>query len=212
MKASAQAVQTVRHTAATAALLGLAALAAACTVAQPPSGNQSPSPASATATHSIAAPTTPSAPQSSAGVTGCASSALTVTVNTARASGAAGSIYYPLEFTNISGSTCTLFGYPGVSFVTGPSGSQIGRSALRNPVVAATTVSLAPGAVAHATLQVAEADNYDPAQCQAVTAHWLKIYPPNQFAAVYAPFTTRACSSRSVGRQLTISTIQPGAR
>ena len=31
--------------------------------------------------------------------------------------GAAGTIYYPLEFTNLSGRTCSLYGFPGVSVI-----------------------------------------------------------------------------------------------
>lgn len=202
----------VRRTAATAALLGTAALIAACgTATQNPSGNQTS--ASPSTAHSGAAPTAPSG-STSAGSTACATSALKVAVDTAKSSGAAGSIYYPLDFTNISGSPCTLFGYPGVSFVTGPSGTLLGRAATRNPVVPAATVTLAPGTVAHATLQVAEAGNYDPAQCHPVTAHWLRVYPPDQTAALYAHFTTQACSARlphSIGSQLSISAVQPGA-
>ena len=78
----------------------------------------------------------------------------------------------------------------------------------------AATVTLAPGAVAHATLQVAEAGNYDATQCKPVTAHWLKIFPPDQTGAAYAPFTTQACSAQlpnNIGSQLSISVIQPGA-
>ena len=145
----------------------------------------------------------------------CATSALKAAVNTAKPGAAAGSIYYPLDLTNISGSTCTVFGYPGVSFVTGPSGTLIGRAATRNPVKPATTVTLAPGQVAHATLQVAQAGNYDPAQCKPVTAHWLRIFPPDQTAPLFVSFTTTACSARlphSVGSQLAVSVFQPGAR
>jgi hypothetical protein len=114
----------------------------------------------------------------------------------------------------IPGSSCTLFGYPGVSFVTGPSGTQLGRAAARNPVVPAATITLGPGQAAHATLKVAEAGNYDPAQCKPVTAHWLKVFPPDQTAALYASFTTQACSARlprAVGSQLSVSVFQPGA-
>jgi uncharacterized protein DUF4232 len=206
---------SARRTAATAALLGTAALMAACgTATQNPAGNQtSPSPSTA---HRSAAPAASPAPagSTSAGSTTCATSALKVAVDTAKSNGAAGSIYYPLDFTNLSGSPCTLFGYPGVSFVTGPSGALVGRAATRNPVAPAARVTLAPGAVAHATLQVAEAGNYDPAQCHPVTAHWVRVYPPDRTAARYAHFTTQACSARlphSIGSQLSISAIQPGA-
>ena len=205
-----------RHRIAVAALLSSAALLVACdTASQSTGGAAAASTPTAAATSASAAPVS-SAPatSSSAAVTMCATSALKAAVNTAKPGAAAGSIYYPLDLTNISGSTCTVFGYPGVSFVTGPSGTLIGRAATRNPVKPATTVTLAPGQVAHATLQVAQAGNYDPAQCKPVTAHWLRIFPPDQTAPLYVRFTTKACSARlphSVGSQLAVSVFQPGA-
>jgi len=42
--------------------------------------------------------------------------------------GAAGSVYYTLQFTNLSGHACTLRGYPGVSAVS-LSGHQLGAPA-----------------------------------------------------------------------------------
>ena len=70
---------------------------------------------------------------------------------------AAGSTYVPIDFTNTSGSACTMDGYPGVSFVRSPSGAQLGNPASRNPAAVPATVTLAPGGVAHAILQVGEA-------------------------------------------------------
>ena len=204
------------HRIAVAALLSTAALLAACDTASQSAGGPAAAgtpTAAATSTSTAPAPATSSS-SSSAAVTMCATSALKAAVNTAKPGAAAGSIYYPLDLTNISGSTCTVFGYPGVSFVTGPSGTLIGRAATRNPVKPATTVTLAPGQVAHATLQVAQAGNYDPAQCKPVTAHWLRIFPPDQTAPLYVSFTTKACSARlphSVGSQLAVSVFQPGA-
>jgi hypothetical protein len=206
----------LRDRIAVAALLSTAALLGACdTASQSSGGPAAASTPTAAATSASAAPVSSApAPSSSAGVTMCATSALKAAVNTAKPGAAAGSIYYPLDLTNISGSTCTVFGYPGVSFVTGPSGTLIGRAATRNPVKPATTVTLAPGQVAHATLQVAQAGNYDPAQCKPVTAHWLRIFPPDQTAPLFVSFTTTACSARlphSVGSQLAVSVFQRGA-
>jgi hypothetical protein len=42
----------------------------------------------------------------------------------AQGGAAAGSVYIPIDFTNTSGSACTMEGYPGVSFVRGPSGTR----------------------------------------------------------------------------------------
>ena len=217
----------VPHRIAVAALVGAAALLAACTSASQTTGGSTPAAQSAApaASTSTPAPSTPVSATSSStsssngggggggGVTKCTTSALKGAVNTAAAGAAAGSIYYPLDLTNTSGSTCTVFGYPGVSFVTGPSGTLLGRAASRNPAKPAATVTLAPGQVAHATLQVAQAGNYDPAQCKPVTAHWLRIYPPDQTVPLYVRFKTQACSARlphSIGSQLSVTVFRPG--
>ncbi len=213
-----------RQSVTTALLLCTAVLAAACGSASLTAGGQSSSPPSsspaaqgASPSSSPAAPSTlpsssPSSP-SAAATQACTTSGLKVVVNTAQAGAAAGSTYYPIKFTNTSGSSCTLFGYPGVSFSSGPSGSRIGRAASRNPAGKPVTVTLASGASAHATVQVAEAGNYSKSSCKPVTAHWLKVYPPNQVAPAYVKFTTQACSAmlpRSTGGQLSIYAMRSG--
>jgi hypothetical protein len=141
---------------------------------------------------------------------GCAPDALRLAIGPA--SGTAGSFYYPLQFTNVSGSACTMYGYPGVAFVTGPGGSPIGGAAVRDPAFASELVTLAPGAVAHASLQVAIAANYPANICDPVTAHWLQVYPPNQYSALYVPFTAQTCTgSIPSGSTLGIYVVRPGA-
>jgi Protein of unknown function (DUF4232) len=63
-----------------------------------------------------------------AAVPRCTESDLGVWVAVGQGNGALGTIYYPLELTNMSGHTCLLFGYPGVSAVDG-SGRQLGSPA-----------------------------------------------------------------------------------
>jgi hypothetical protein len=210
-------IRVSRHAAGPAALLCTALLAAACSSNSGPSatpGPASPSPATSSAAATSPAPApSAGAASASAAAAGCASSGLTVRVDTAQSGAAAGSTYVPIDFTNTTGSPCTLFGYPGVSFVTGPSGSQIGRAASRNTAAAATLVTLAPGGEAHATIQVAEAANYSPSACKPVTAHWLKVFPPNQTAALYASYTVQACSAMlpsKLGHQLSVFVVAPG--
>jgi hypothetical protein len=210
-----------RHTLGMTLLLGTALLAAACSSSSTTGTSGAAAPSSAPAASSAPA-TTPASSQpasqpsstASAGVAGCATSGLKVKVDTAQGGAAAGSTYVPIDFTNTTGSTCTMFGYPGVSFVTSVPGSQIGRPAKRNPADQAATVTLAPGAVAHATLQVAEAGNYDPSECKPVTAHWLRVYPPNQFNPIYTKYTVQVCSAKlphGLGSQLGIYVVRPGA-
>jgi hypothetical protein len=197
---------------AVAALGGAALLIAACGSASPaaaPAPTKTVTvPASQPASTAPATPTTSASP-TPAGPPPCPTSALKSSVGTGN--GAAGSTYYPLEFTNASSAACTLFGYPGVSFVTGTGGSQIGRAASRNPAVGSTLVTLAPGSTAHATLQVVNAMNYPDADCHLVTAHTMKIYPPNQTAPIYLSFNAPACSSHAKSVHiLAVEAVQQG--
>jgi Protein of unknown function (DUF4232) len=207
-----------RHALGAATLLCTALLAVACNSSTSTSGTSLGStppstPAQTSAPATTPAPSAPASATASAGVTGCASRALKVKVNTAQSGAAAGSTYVPIDFTNIGSSTCTLFGYPGVSAVDSPSGSQLGRAATRDPAAGAALVTLAPGGVAHATIQVANAQNYSASQCSPVTAHYLRIYPPNQFTAIYARYTVLVCSAKlphTVGSQLHVFVVRPG--
>src|SRR5215468_5551027 len=105
------------------------------------SGSSAPSaPGSTTA----ASPATPAAGSGSAntpavtapsstgpaGSPACATSSLSVKQGAGQ--GYAGGVYVAIDFTNTSGSTCTLYGYPGVSLVTGPPYKQIGLAAKRS--------------------------------------------------------------------------------
>ena len=113
-------------------------------------------------------------------------------------SAAAGSTYYPLDFTNTSSAPCQMYGFPGVSFVTAATGTgqQIGAAALRGQAFAKVAVRLAPGGTAHAWLKVAAAGNYPASSCGPVTAHWLRIYPP----ARPRPVTSATPSTRAPRR------------
>ena len=146
-----------------------------------------------------------------AGLAACESASLRVTVDASQAGGAAGSTYYPVDFTNTSSSPCGLYGYPGVSFVTADSsaGRQIGAAAQQNPGFGKVAVRLAASGVAHAWLQVAEAGNYPAASCQPVTAHWLRVFAPGETEALYVNHAFDACSSASAPL-LTVMPVRSG--
>jgi hypothetical protein len=160
------------------------------TVTAPPSATTGPAPSSP-------APTGPPS---------CVTSALAAAIGPG--SGAAGSTYYPIEFTNTSGATCTLYGYPGVSFVAA-SGDQLGAAASQDPTYPRQLVTLTPGAVAHADLRVTDALNYPSPACQVVTAHRLRVFPPGQTHPLYLTLDARACAITSV-QILSVQTVQPG--
>ena len=58
----------------------------------------------------------------------CTAADLGAWVAADQGNGAAGSIYYPLEFTNLSGHACSMRGFPGVSAID-RNGHQLGSPA-----------------------------------------------------------------------------------
>jgi hypothetical protein len=113
------------------------------------------------------------------------------------AQGYAGGVYEVIDFTNTSSGPCTLYGYPGVSLVSGPPYKQIGLSAKRSTSSSSAPVkliTLAPGATANALLQIVDALNYPSATCGPAKATALKVYPPNQTIPVYLANTSTACT------------------
>jgi Protein of unknown function (DUF4232) len=161
---------------------------------QPPATSPASAPPSASP-----APADPPSTSPKPGLAACRTASLRITIDDSQAGGAAGSTYYPLNFTNTSAASCGLYGYPGVSFASAPAstGAQIGAAARRNGAFAKVTVRLAPGGTAHAWLQVTVAANYPPSTCQPVTARWLRVYPPGETAAGYVSHTFNACSAAS---------------
>jgi hypothetical protein len=86
--------------------------------------------------------------------------------------------------------------------------SQVGAAASRSDVRPKTLVTLAPGATASATLQIAQALNYPTVRCAPVSASYLQVYPPGQTTAVYLPYEGKGCAKPVF--VLGIATIQPG--
>jgi hypothetical protein len=122
----------------------------------------------------------------------CTAPGLGVWVAADQGNGAAGSIYYPLEFTNLSGRTCYMYGFPGVSAID-RNGHQLGSPARWDHSVAARAVVLAPGATAHTVLRYVDAEVYT-SGCRPGNAAELKIYPPGQYGATHALWGFGACT------------------
>lgn len=122
--------------------------------------------------------------------------------------GAAGSVYTNIDFTNISNTTCTLYGYPGVVLAGGTPVSPIGQSAAENPATPRRLVTLAPGAIASALLRIVQAADYPTARCHPTKATYLQIIPPNQRTPIFLPYAGTACASAI--NILTIDVVKPG--
>lgn len=107
--------------------------------------------------------------------------------------GTAGTIYYDLDLRDVSSTTCFVEGYPGVSFVAGSDGHQVGNPAER---MAGPTprIVLAPQRSAEAVLAVVDAGNYG-TQCQLTPVLGLRVYPPDQTTALYVPSANQACAN-----------------
>jgi len=124
----------------------------------------------------------------------CTASDLGVWIAVDQGNGAAGTIYYPLEFTNLSQHTCYLYGYPGVSALD-INQHQLGSPADRGSLAGARIVNLAPGATAHTILGYHDAAVTTEPGCDPVnSAVELRVYPPDQRSATYAAFSFQACS------------------
>jgi hypothetical protein len=114
---------------------------------------------------------------------------------------------YPLDFTNVSDSPCTLAGYPEVSAYRGD-GIQVGPVAVQDTSVAASRVLLAPGETAHAALDA----QAPAARCRPVSASGLRIVTPGQTAVRYVRRPLTACAARASRGEdyLRVRAIQPG--
>lgn len=155
----------------------------------------------------VAASHTVSITQTGAQIAGCATSQLTVWYG-GPSGAAAGSSYIPLEFSNISTTSCALYGFPGVSGIAA-NGTQLGSPARWNHVIAPRTVVLTPGSTAHVVLQIVNVGNYPSNICGPAQAYGLRVYPPNQRASVEVPFTFEACS-KSGPTYLSVDPVNAG--
>ena len=105
----------------------------------------------------------------------------------------AGSVYYNLKLTNLSGHACTLNGFPFINAVS-LTGSLLGHRAVFSGGPA-RQVTLNQGETATAELQIVNVLNFPPTQCKPVTAAGFRVFPPNQTRAKVVPFPFGACSA-----------------
>jgi hypothetical protein len=157
---------------------------------EPPPTAQNPPPQTSTSTRCIAAQ---------------------LQINVSPGTNAAGHIGLIIVFTNTSTRACTMYGYPGVSFVTGPTGSQINEPAQRSPAQGSPTlVPLPPGGKAHASLLLVNVANYPTNTCKPVQAAGLRVYPPDDTTALYTSSPQQICTTNGTGTAQ-IYPIQTGA-
>jgi hypothetical protein len=123
---------------------------------------------------------------------------------------AAGHIYQALRFTNVSKANCVIVGFPGVSYVTGDSGSQVGKPADRDGAKGAQ-ITLRPGQMASAVVTETDVDVFDASACKPTATRGFRVYPPDSTASMFVAQTGRGCAGNPPSAQLRVQTIKPGA-
>lgn len=122
--------------------------------------------------------------------------------------GAAGSVYRNLIFTNTGSRPCELTGFPGVSYVAGDDGHQVGPAAeMSGP--RGGQVTMAPGGTSVAGLQLVQVANFDASVCHPTPVRGLRVYPPGETASLFVPMDGTGCAGTPPGPQLTVKTVTP---
>jgi hypothetical protein len=157
-----------------------------------------------TAATTVAGPT--SAPATTGGTTTtvpttprCTTADLSISLGQQGA--AAGNRYLPVVFTNTSGKTCTVYGYPGVSLLDA-AGKQIGTPATREAGSTPKLVTLEPGQSASAAVHTASsgvAPNCGP------TSTKIRVYVPDERTPVALTVALADC-----GGVFTVRPVVPG--
>jgi hypothetical protein len=116
-----------------------------------------------------------------------------ISSSVSRPNGTAGSTYYTIRLRNRSSGTCTLKGYPVISFVNthhDPLGGAAGEVARAHGFV-----TLPAGAVARATLQVPDPGNFPRTDCHARTTTYLRVRTKADPTATFVPLVTSVCTT-----------------
>lgn len=130
-----------------------------------------------------------------------------VTLSLGQGDAGAGSVYRPLLIKNKSAKPCEIQGFPGVSYVAGNDGHQVGKDAFREGTKG-NAVKLNPGQTAVADIQFVNVQNFDAGTCQPTAVKGLRIYLPQETASNFVPTDGTACASTKIpGNQLSVKTV-----
>ncbi len=135
----------------------------------------------------------------------CAASGLVIWAGEEPGGGTAGSVFYRIEFTNLTTTTCTVSGYPKVNAVD-LKGRRIGAPATHEPGKKARKVTLAPGKSASATLRIVDALNFPANKCKVTTAAGLRISVPGGSGTKIAPLAFETCT-RAASKTLSVAPV-----
>ena len=188
-----------------AVMCGLVAFAAAaCTGSTPGMPEPSPEAGPTGANPTSPVRTSAAAPTSAGSTPNCATAELSGSLGPGE--GAAGSVFRTLLLTNTGGRACELTGFPGVSYVAGDGGQQVGPAAAMSGQRGGP-VRLAAGASAGAELKLVNVANYDAAVCRPTPVRGLRVYPPGDTASLFVPAEGTGCAGTPPGDQLSVQTL-----
>ncbi len=152
----------------------------------------------------LASADSPVRPDGAASAPACQTPGLVIWLDT-NGNGAAGTTFFKLHLTNLSGHACTLNGFPFL-FAVNLKGQQVGRRAVfRKP--APHLVTLGKGKTATAVLGIVDTGVFSKSACRPVTAAGLRVFPPNQTRAKLVPFPFTTCSRRHGPASLNIGAV-----
>jgi hypothetical protein len=160
-------------------------------------GSPSPTDAASDPGTTPDASTTPDPADGAASPPRCLTPDLAGSLDAVEGGASAGHYELEIELENEGAEPCVLQGWPGVSFVGGGDGAQIGAAATLDRSSPHGSVTLAPGASAHANLSVANAQNFDEG-CEQTTADGLRVYPPGEKRSLFVQdddLTLLACAN-----------------
>ena len=196
--------------AATAGVLALSACGGGSTPAAQTSTSSSPSATESPTGTGAAASSNPDVTKQPAAGTSQADGlckAGDVKLSLGQGDAGAGSLYRPLLITNTKPTPCTIQGFPGVSYVAGADGHQVGPAAFREGTKG-NAVKLNQGQSAAADLQFVNVQNFDPAVCKPTEVTGLRIYLPQETASNFLPAPGTGCAGDKIpGNQLAVKTV-----
>jgi hypothetical protein len=99
-----------------------------------------------------------------------------------------------LRLHNVSGHTCVVQGYGGLSFVGHGNGTQVGAAAGRTPS-ARPRVVLAPGERAASLVEITSPDPYPRKTCHRTHVDGFRVYVPDSTVAKFVPYGTVTCAN-----------------
>jgi Protein of unknown function (DUF4232) len=146
-----------------------------------------------------------------AGVRACPSSAIRTRLDIHAAGVAAGTAYFPLDFTNISPATCRLSGFPAVTIAMSRGGRQVGTAAVTDRSISPRELVLPAGRTAHIWLRLVDVMNLPRAECKPVLAAGLRVRLPGRQVSTFIGHALTTCAKHVHGTDLlTVEPFQPG--